>query len=178
MIGNDKYIPLVEVYNISSKKMICNFLAIGNGPNEVLTIGNIQYVPQKKELLVADLFKRKLFSYQLEDILTTDSPKPTVIYERKVNSPLMFDKLYIGKDFLVAESRDPKGRILLLDADGSEAGYYLAYPDKEKTDRRIASCQKNDYYADEYLNNEEFNAFVISFLTVVEFIPREFPNFV
>ncbi|MEG0518609.1 MAG: 6-bladed beta-propeller [Bacteroidales bacterium] len=87
-VGNKKRSPLVEVYDLSSKKMINSFLAIGNGPDEVLTIGNVQYLLQQNKLLVADLFKRKILSYNLEDVLKKRELKPEVIYERDEKSTI------------------------------------------------------------------------------------------
>lgn len=147
LVGNKTRSPLVEIYDISTKKLIDSFLAIGNGPNEVLIIGNVQYIPQRGVLLVADLFKRKLLSYNLEHVLREGDLKPEVIYERDEASTLMFDKLYAGKDFFIAESRDPKGRVLLLDSAGREKAYYLPYPDKEKVDKNLGDINHADLYA-------------------------------
>lgn len=147
LLGNKTRSPLIEVYDISSRKKIDSFLAIGNGPTEVLIIGNVQYIPQRGVLLVADLFKRKLLSYDFEHVLTEGDLKPKVLYERDEKSTLMFDKLYAGKDFLIAESRDPRGRILLLDTTGREVGYYLSYPDKEKVDKNLDDINHADIYA-------------------------------
>lgn len=146
-LGNKTHSPLIEVYDISSKTIIDRFLTIGNGPNEVLTIGNVQYIPQRKELLVADLFKRKLLSYNLEQIPIENNLKSKVIFERSEESTLIFDKLYAGKNFFIAESRDPKGRILLIDTVGQERGYYLPYPDKEKIDKTLDDINHADIYA-------------------------------
>lgn len=147
VLGNKTQTPLVEVYDISSGKMIDNFLSVGNGPNEVLIIGNLQYIPQKKALLVADLFKRKIVSYNLEHVPKEGDLKPKVLYERDEKSTLVFDKLYTGKNYLIAESRDPRGRILLLDTTGREMGYYLPYPDKDKVDKNLDDINHADLYA-------------------------------
>lgn len=149
VIGNSKnsITPLIEVYNRATGNLQNTFLNLGNGPNEVLMIGNIQYIPEIEELLVADLFKRKIFSYTLDDIIKGDRPEPTLRYKRDDKSPLMFDKLYKDKDFLIAESRDPKGRILLFNEDGSGVGYYLTYPDKENVDNRLSDINNAELYA-------------------------------
>lgn len=147
ILGNKMQAPLVEIYDISSKKIIDSFLAIGNGPNEMLTIGNLQYCPQKDGLLVADLFKGKILNYNLGNMLKKESRKFEVIFERGEGSALMFDKLYTGKDLLIAESRNPEGRILLLGANGREIGYYLPYPDKEKVDKNLDDINHADLYA-------------------------------
>lgn len=147
VLGNTKQTPLLEIYDLSSKRIIDSFLAIGNGPNEVLIIGNVQYLPQKRMLVASDLFKGKILNYNLENILKKEDRKPAVIFERSEGSVLMFDKLYAGKDVLIAESRDPRGRILLLGTDGREMGYYLPYPDKDKVDKNLDDINHADLYA-------------------------------
>lgn len=147
LLGNYKGVPLLEIYNLSTKEKENEFLNIGNGPNEMLLLGNIQYIPGTKELLAADLFKGKIYSYGLNDAINTDNPIPTKLYDKGENASLMFVKLYKGKDLFIAESRDPKGRILLLNNDGSEKGYYLAYPDKGKIDENLSDIHNAKLYA-------------------------------
>ncbi|MFI3261434.1 MAG: BF3164 family lipoprotein [Rikenellaceae bacterium] len=147
LICNEKKTPLIEIYDLSSKKIINSFLSLGQGNNEVLTVGNVQYDNQNKQLLVADLFKRKIFSYKVNDISKKIKFKPVVLYERGENSHLLFDKLYSNNDYLIAESRDPKGRIILMDKAGSEIGYYLDYPSKDIVDENLNDNHNSKLYA-------------------------------
>ena len=147
ILGNSKAVPLIEIYDIKSREKTSEFLSKGNGPNEVLMAGNIQFVKSKDELLVADLFKGKLLKYSLKDIRSNDNPKPTIVFKLGDNSSLLFDKLFQGMGNIVAESRDPRGRILLLDEDGAEKGYYLTYPEKEKVDENLSDINNAKLYA-------------------------------
>ena len=148
VVGNFKHDPLIEVYELSSKKLRNSFLNIGNGPNEVLTIGNVQYISSERKLLVADLHKKRMFGYTLdEDLLKMDNPQPTIIYEREERSSYLFDKLYVGDDNLLAESRDTKGRVLLLDKSGNAIGYFLGYPDKKNVDKSLGDYNNAELYA-------------------------------
>lgn len=147
VLGNSKGTPLIEVYDITSQEKISEFLTTGNGPDEVLMIGNFQHIKSNDELLVADLFKGKLLKYDVKDILHNNDPKPSTLYKLEENSALKFDKLFRGANYLVAESRDPQGRILLLGENGEEKGYYLAYPDKEKVDKNLNDLNNANLYA-------------------------------
>lgn len=137
VLGNSKASPLIEIYDIKSGEKTSEFLTTGNGPDEVLMIGNFQHIKSNDELLVADLFKGKLLKYDVKDLLYNNDPKPSILYKLEDKSALMFDKLFRGANNLVAESRDPRGRILLLDQKGKEKGYYLAYPNKELIDENL-----------------------------------------
>jgi hypothetical protein len=147
VVGNTKGSPLIEIYSLTSTELLNSFLDLGNGPNEVLTIGNIQYIPGQEELLIADLFKRKIFSYSLREIINKENPEPRILYERADKSPLLFDKLFKSKHFLIAESRDPRGRLITLQEDGSESNYFMGYPDKNIVDERLSDINNASIYA-------------------------------
>lgn len=147
ILGNNKAIPLIEIYDIKSREKTSEFLSKGNGPNEVLEMGNIQVVKSKDELLVADLFKGKLLKYSMKDVIQNDVAKPEVLFKLGENSSLMFDKLFLGGSNLVAESRDPRGRILLLGEDGEVKGYHLKYPGKENVDENLSDINNAKLYA-------------------------------
>lgn len=147
VVGNRKGTPLIEIYSITSKEKLNSFIDLGNGPLEIQTIGNIQFVPDEEELLIADLFKRKIFSYHLRDVINEAQPIPKVLYERAENSTLLFDKLYKSKYFLIAESRDPRGRLISLHETDSDSYYFLKYPDKHLVDERLSDINNAQLYA-------------------------------
>ena len=137
ILGNNEGQPLIEVYDISTKELLNSFLYIGNGPSEVLTIGNIQLDIMGDNMYVSDLFKRNLFQYCISEIAKNEKITPTVVFERGENSPFLYDKMYVGKSHLIAESRDPRGRIILIDPQTREANYFLSYPDKKHIETKI-----------------------------------------
>lgn len=146
VLGNSKASPLIEIYDITSQEKISEFLTTGNGPDKVLIIGNFQHIKSNNKLLVADLFKGKLLKYDVKDIMHSNDPKPSTLYKVEENSAWLFDKLFRVANYLVAESRDPRGRILLLGENGEEKGYYLAYPDKEKVDKNLTDLNNANLY--------------------------------
>lgn len=148
IIGNNKGTPLIEVYNINSLLPENKFLSIGNGSNEVLTIGNIQLDVRGGNMYVSDLFKRKLLQYPIDEIAINKNISPSTAFDRGGDdSPLLYDKMYVGKDVFVAESRDPKGRIILIDKESHEARYFLSYPDKEEVDKTLSDFNNAGLYA-------------------------------
>ncbi|MDD2595861.1 MAG: BF3164 family lipoprotein [Bacteroidales bacterium] len=161
VVCNEKYSPQIEIFDLSSNSLRSSFLNVGNGPNEILHVGSLQYNQLNKELLVADLFKRKIFSYNLDDILK-ENIVPTILYECAEDSPLMFDKLYKGKNYLIAESRDPRGRILLIDENGKEMGYYLDYPDKKNVDNTLDDILNAKLYSSSLTINSSLDRIALA----------------
>ena len=147
IIANYKGVPVIEVFNAVSGEYINGFLSIGNGPNEILMVANIQIIPDQDDIYVADLFKRKLLKFKMNDILNNLPITSEVIYAQQENSPFLFDKLFIGKYHFIAESRDPRGRVLLLDQNDLEPRYLIDYPDKNIIDKNLSDLNNANLYA-------------------------------
>lgn len=162
VLANSKAVPLIEIYDIKSHEKISEFLNTGNAPNEVLMIGNIQPIESESTLLIADLFKGKLLKYDTKDIMHNNNPEPSILYKLEENSALMFDKLFRGANDLVAESRDPRGRILLLDQNGKEKGYYLAYPNKDLIDKNLTDHNNARLYGGDITISPSLDKIAIS----------------
>ena len=147
ILANNKGEPQVEVYDISTRELLSAFLSVGNGPDEVLLIGNMQIDEKNGSLYVADLHRRRLFQYNMDDVAKNDNIITNIAFERGDDSPLLYDKMFIGKDHFIAESRDPKGRIILIDKKTREASYHYSYPDKKHIEIDMSDIDHAGEYA-------------------------------
>ena len=149
VLVNYKGEPIIEIFSTITGKRNAEFLSRGNGPNEVLMVGNIQIIPDKDQIYISDLFKRKLLRYKLRDIIDNLSYTPEIVYERPESSSslLLFDKLFIGRTHFIAESRDPRGRVLLIDQANFKPSYFVDYPDKNLADKNLDDFSNADLYA-------------------------------
>ncbi len=131
IIANQKGEPLIEVYDVSGK-LIQNFLTKGKGPEEILMVGGLQQrIGGNKQLLVYDLFQKKFLQYDLADISSIMIDKPTIAlsyYRQHTDTLVLFDKLILGNQWIIGESRSLKGRIALMNMDGSLIKYTGDYP--------------------------------------------------
>ena len=147
IIGNTKGEPLIEVYDVSTKFLLNKFLYIGNGPSEVLVLGNFQGNTKQDNMYVYDFFKHRLFQYNVSESAQNEKIEPRMIFERGEDSPLLYDKMYVGNDYFIAESRDPRGRIILIDKNTHEATYFLSYPDKKYVNTTLSDIVNASLYA-------------------------------
>src|SRR5690606_26036865 len=101
---------------------------------EVLIVGDIQVDDKRNVFYVCDLIAKKLLECKIEDVIADDNYIPTVLFNKSeavAADELIFDKVLVGKNKLICESRSPSGRFLLLDSIGNFMSYSVAYPDKE-----------------------------------------------
>jgi hypothetical protein len=135
VIANQKGDPLIELYDTygnAGKK----FLTIGGGPEEVLHVGNLQASVTNNNMYVYDLFQKKFLEFDLKkSILPAFSPDTIYYYSdylylHQKDSTALFDKLLMGKNCLIGESRDVRGRIVLMNFDGSLISFAGDYPPK------------------------------------------------
>jgi hypothetical protein len=137
IIANYKGEPLIEVYDVK-KNQLGKFLNYGNGPEEILTVGGLQKsLNNDDNIYVYDLHKKYLFEYRLKNIFQHQFNPDTVynystyIYNYQKDSTALFDKLLHGNGYLIGESRDPRGRIVLLNFDGRLICFGGKYPPNE-----------------------------------------------
>lgn len=146
IVGNYKADPLIEIYDKSSKEKIRSFLKVGNGPLEASFLGYMQMDPDLKSFYISDLFKRNLLKYNLNEVLATPFSHPELIYSRGDES-LLITKIGALKDgYLVAESQDPRGKLLLMDTTGKHTQYFRNFPAKELVDDNLSDMQNAGLY--------------------------------
>lgn len=150
IIGNDKASPLIELYDLQTGIKEQAFLKIGNGPIEMLRLGYLQPDAEQNAIYVSDLFRRKMMRYDLDSVLADPLSHPTTLFERstakEAASPMLINKIGVLQDCMVAESRGPQGRILLMNPDGSQIGYFGTFPSKNLVDKNLNDIQNADLY--------------------------------
>ncbi|MEA4887487.1 MAG: BF3164 family lipoprotein [Bacteroides graminisolvens] len=145
VVANEKGEPLLETYTLEGSRLT-SFLSKGNGPKEILMIGNLQKSIQKKKLLVYDLFKKKFMQYDLGSTSHEVKLDTTFNYLKQLeDSIVIFDKLFITKNYIIGESRSPEGRIALMNQDGSLIRYGGEY--LRKTETKISDFENANLYA-------------------------------
>lgn len=145
VVANEKGEPLLETYTLEGVRLT-SFLSKGNGPKEILMVGNLQKSIQKKKMLVYDLFKKKFMKYDLSSKSHEVKLDTTFNYLRQLeDSIVIFDKLFITNNYIIGESRSPEGRIALMNQDGSLIRYGGEYP--RKTETRISDFENANLYA-------------------------------
>lgn len=143
VIANQKGDPLIEIYNHKGK-CVKKFLHVGSGPEEILVVGSLQEIKEKKALLVYDLFQKKFLKYSLTDF--TDKPSEIISFSNSYSndSVALFDKLFVGKECLIGESRMPNGRIILMTKKGDFIKYIGKFP--EKVDPKLTDFENAHLY--------------------------------
>lgn len=131
IIANSKAVPVMEIYNIKGERL-GEFLTIGNGPEEVLAIGGLQ--ESDSSVFIFDLFKKTFLEYNLQKLFQPGFKPDSVynygryLYNYQQDSTVLFDKLLYGKNYLVGESKDPRGRLVLLGHNGDLINFIGNYP--------------------------------------------------
>ena len=145
VVSNRKANPLIDVFDLASGERKSSFLSAGRGPLECLSV-DIQSDPDHGFLYAFDMSQRKGLRYDFEKILRDSTTLPEVIYQRSDDSHLQFIMMTAGKEYLVASSSDPQGRILLLSKEGKEKGYFVDFPDKELLGKNLDDYNNADLY--------------------------------
>ena len=142
IVGNNQGSPILEVYDLVSKNRVATLLERGNGPLEFLMPGNIQ--SGNGEFYVPDIFKQKLFKYNLHNIRSEGFTYPEVIFDSGDHS-FLISKIVCAADNIIAPSQDPRGRLLFLNQDKEELGYFVDYPSKDLIDKNLTDHQMQNY---------------------------------
>lgn len=145
VVSNRKAASLIDVFDLKTGEKKTSFLSIGRGPLECLS-ATIQSDPEQGFVYVLDLMQQKMLRYDFEKLLTDSTTRPEIIYQHNEDSHLPFAMMVVGKEYMVASSSDPQGRILLLTKDGREKGYFVDYPSKELVDKNLADYNNASLY--------------------------------
>lgn len=141
VVANQEGDPILETYSFDGK--LCHkFLTKGNGPNEMVYEGDLRK-GKGNTILAYDLFKKRYFLYDLEKI----EPDPIRIIDllpMQEDSVLLFQKVIQTDELLIAESKSPNGRILLMDNKGKLIKYAFDFP--PKIDPRISDYENASFY--------------------------------
>jgi hypothetical protein len=130
ILGNFEGEPLLELFSTTGRPL-AKCLQQGRGPNEVLSVGTIQVDVATKTFFVYDLGGRKILQYDLNALLTDKKYQPELLFNLANKNYLSgLDKIYVGKDFFVAENRSPQGRIAYMKRDMTDVKYYACIPTK------------------------------------------------
>ena len=151
IIVNDNGEPQIEIYNALTKEKKASFLFKGNGPLEMLHVGNTQCDIKNGRLILYDLYRERLFGYDFEALLKNPNTIPEILYETRIETTdILFDKLMIKDGTLIGESRSPKGRIAVLDKNWSAEHYFINYPDKKNVDNRLSDIDNAGLYGSKF----------------------------
>jgi hypothetical protein len=165
VIANYKGEPLIELYDIygnAGKK----FLTIGNGPEEVLCVGNLQASVTNNSIYVYDLFQKKFLKFDIKRNFQSAVNPDTIynysgyLYLHQKDSTVLFDKLLMGKDCLIGESQDVRGRIVMMNFDGSLIGFAGNYPPKMYEE--LSDYGNADLYAAAYILSSDASKLVLT----------------
>lgn len=78
IVDHASYDKQIHIFDKNSFKYITSIAPKGEGPNEITVIGNIGVNEQKGEFYVSDHGKLKIYSYNLDSVLTDSLYKPQV----------------------------------------------------------------------------------------------------
>lgn len=141
VVANQEGNPILETYSFEGK-LHNKFLTKGNGPNEMVYEGDLRK-DKGNSILVYDLFKKRYFLYNLEK--TESNPIHIIdLLPMQEDSVLLFQKVIQTDKLLIAESKSPNGRILLMDNNGKLIKYAFDFP--PKIDERISDYENASLY--------------------------------
>jgi hypothetical protein len=158
IIANYKGEPLIELYDIYGNAKN-KFLTIGKGPEEILTVGSLQASVTNNNIYIYDLFQKKFLEFDVKRS-SQSAIRPDTIYNysgylylHQKDSTVLFDKLFMGKDCLIGESRDVRGRIVLMNFDGRLIGFAGDYP--LKMYEELSEYGNAQLYASDFVLNND-----------------------
>jgi hypothetical protein len=130
VIANDRGQPAIEIYDLQGNASQ-KFLTLGQGPEEVLQIGNLQEI--NHNLFVYDLYQKKFLEYDYNKIIKLTVLKPDSVHSYSFilkDSARLINKLLIGPDCLIGVLQVSASRIALMDAGGNVLSRGGDYPAK------------------------------------------------
>jgi hypothetical protein len=147
IIANNKGIPLIETYDLSGKPLQ-KILSPGAGPEEILSIGNLQSIDN--DLYVYGVFDRKFLKYEYSKLINAEITKPDSVLIFSFiaqDTSFIINTLYINPTFLLAENKLLESRIRLFDFNGGiirQGGSYPANMDDNLPDYEHAHLYTSD----------------------------------
>jgi hypothetical protein len=127
IVANNNGEPFIETYDLHGNALQ-KFLTAGQGPEEILTVGNLQNV--NHGLYVYDLFDRKFLNYDYQELKNANVVKPESVHRYSFvvrDSSLIIRMLLMGSDYLLGEQLSDS-RIALFDFEGHIISQGGAYP--------------------------------------------------
>lgn len=146
IVGNYKGEPLVDIFDLKNNgHKYLSVINKGRGPNEIQIIGRIQTSGEKDAFYINDLIGKKILLSE-----KSNNFEPEVLLnagDLNKDEETIFDKVLIGKDIFIGESRSPKGRMVFLNKKGEVLGFHLEYPKKEKIKINVNDFEHAKLYA-------------------------------
>ncbi|MDR0682962.1 MAG: 6-bladed beta-propeller, partial [Dysgonamonadaceae bacterium] len=158
VIENQKGEPLIELYDIYGNAG-AKFLSKGSGPEDIAAFGGFQKSVTNNNIYVYDLFQKKFLEFDIKRSFKSAIRPDTVynysgyLYFHQKDSMVLFDKLFMGKDCLIGQSRDVRGRIVLLNFDGSLIGFAGNFP--PKTYEELPDYENTHLYGTDFILNND-----------------------
>lgn len=141
VVANQEGSPILETYSFDGK-LYNKFLIKGNGPTEMVYEGDLRK-GKGNSILAYDLFRKRYFLYDLEN--RESNPIRIIdLLPMQEDSVLLFEKVIQTDELLIAESKSPRGRILLMDNKGKLIKYMFDFP--EKIDPRVSDYENASLY--------------------------------
>jgi hypothetical protein len=75
--------------------------------------------------------------------------------DQKDSTTVLFDKLLRGKNCIIGGSRDPRGRVVLLDFDGHLVNFGGSFPPNEGKDKGLSDYGNTVLYASDFVLNDD-----------------------
>lgn len=149
VIANTKGEPVLEVFDFDGNK-IEETLSYGKGPNEILCVGNLQPITNSNSLYVVDLFTKKILYLNIDSlVLLKERYLPKQIFsvsDDKIDN-LAFTKPIIWGDSMIAHSIKNDGRLVMLENNGKEIGYFGEFPNKNKVNSKMPDYANTTLYS-------------------------------
>jgi len=152
-LSNYKTQPLIEVYGISGK-VKGKFVEIGKEQLQIVGTGDIQSFENGEKIVINDLFSKKLLVFNQKEFLQNNLSNGKVVYVENDKTE-GFDKLMLTKNHIIAESRSPNGRLILMDTGGTTKGYFLSYPRKELVNTKLDQYSNAALYGSALVYNQK-----------------------
>lgn len=156
LVENKKTEFLLYKYNIHSRKKTGECIPFGSGPNELLSIKQIQYLDSC--IYILDGQKRTVFKYNIHDICydSTPEPKKSITINEAMNS---FQ--HIPQGYISTTMNPFNKRFLFFDSEGNSTKTKGEYPSFEK---EMTDVEKVESYI-AHMAFDPINQFILLFYT-------------
>jgi hypothetical protein len=148
VVGNSNGLPLIEIYNRFSKKLLCSFLTKGEGPLEVLALSQLQN--NGKKLFISDLFSRRMLSVDkggidkgevtVEPFFNLNGCSDEIIEVVKKNA-------YLNEKYNIVSTADNRGRLGLINRKDKTMSFFYPFTESEVLFSELSSYINNDLFS-------------------------------
>lgn len=160
-LKNNKFL---KAYNLTSLKLIKSFIEKGPGPNQQIICRTLQVSHDKKYLYATDTYKKKIFVYAVDDIVTPGKTPIAIaditLKSNAFNRPLIFNNKYIAD---LHDNYDEKAGGVLNVYNPSGDFLYLSdiYP---VVDKKIDRMEQNFAFLSTVNTSRDGTALIMSYL--------------